>query len=235
MNFREYREKTDKGIREDPYLRYVMRPPAVRLAYLVRNINADYITILSIIIVIFGGIVLSLGMPLIGAIIINFYLLIDCVDGTVARFRGPTPFGRYLDSIGADMAYISMFSGAGMVTYILSGEVIFIVLGFITALSKIMERYLRDKYVRIVVMGKPTEETKKEGGTKAESNNIGFLYRSLFSVGLYPIILLVAIIHSLFDFVLIWKIFVVVYALAMPLIAYISIAHLIKLKKNTKK
>ena len=236
MTFKEFKDKSGKGVKEDAYLRYIVRPISVRLAYPLRNIKADYITILSIPIAAFGGISMGMGMPLLGAIVINLYLLIDCVDGTIARFVGSTDFGRYLDSTGADFGYISIFSGAGIVAYRFFGNEIFIILGFIAALAKIMERYLRSKYVRFVVMrkmqGGKTQQVKKNTSSRNLSpSKFSLVHRKFYGLWLYPLLLSVAIIGYVFGYTILWKAFVIWYGLTMPLIAFISILHFIRVKK----
>ncbi|WP_165984656.1 CDP-alcohol phosphatidyltransferase family protein [Streptomyces sp. YIM 98790] len=64
-----------------------------------------------------GAVLLLPGVPgaLAAALLIQLYLLLDCVDGEVARWRGQTSItGVYLDRIGHYLAEAALLAGFGL-------------------------------------------------------------------------------------------------------------------------
>ncbi|SFC46317.1 CDP-alcohol phosphatidyltransferase family protein [Streptomyces aidingensis] len=64
-----------------------------------------------------GAVLLLPGVPgaLAAALLIQLYLLLDCVDGEVARWRGETSVtGVYLDRIGHYLAEAALLAGFGL-------------------------------------------------------------------------------------------------------------------------
>jgi len=68
-----------------------------------------------IIVGIIGGIFLGLGgygNRLVGVICLQLFILFDCVDGEIARYRKQTSIkGAYLDLVANDISHISIFIG----------------------------------------------------------------------------------------------------------------------------
>lgn len=78
------------------YLTYVF----VRL-----GVAPDVVTFLSFGAILLGAILFVIGQPLWGAAGFAAFQVLDCSDGEVARWVGPSKYGGYLDSFGADLFY----------------------------------------------------------------------------------------------------------------------------------
>ncbi|WP_086793931.1 CDP-alcohol phosphatidyltransferase family protein [Streptomyces thermovulgaris] len=64
-----------------------------------------------------GAALLVPGLPgaLLGAVLIQVYLLLDCVDGEIARWRGQTSVtGVYLDRVGHYLSEAALLAGFGL-------------------------------------------------------------------------------------------------------------------------
>ena len=68
-----------------------------------------------------AGILFSLSNPLyagIGVILFNFFAVLDCVDGNIARVTGKAgPWGSWADAVMGFIGYTSVFFATGMYSY----------------------------------------------------------------------------------------------------------------------
>lgn len=98
------------------YTRYFTRRVSIYFTkvFLHLPINANQISLLMILMGIIGGVFLALGgyvNGLIGMLFLQLFLIFDCVDGEVARYKNqPSLKGKYLDSIANDIVHVFMFS-----------------------------------------------------------------------------------------------------------------------------
>ena len=84
---------------------YVRRPISYYLSvfFLYFNISANKVTMLFIITGILGSLLLAIGdyiMFILGALLIELAIILDCVDGNIARIKGTTILGNTLDTWG---------------------------------------------------------------------------------------------------------------------------------------
>lgn len=100
---------------------YVRRPASYYLAwpFLKLGISANTITILWLSIAIFGCAFLATGgyvNMVVGTILLEFAIILDCVDGHIARFTGPKYSGDVLDTwAGVILLVLSILSiGIGL-------------------------------------------------------------------------------------------------------------------------
>ncbi len=87
--------------------------------YLVNTrITPNQLTYLMVVAGILAGAALlvpGLAGALLGAVLIQIYLLLDCVDGEIARWRGQTSItGVYLDRIGHYLSEAALLVGFGL-------------------------------------------------------------------------------------------------------------------------
>lgn len=100
--------------------RLYMREVSLRVdRYLVgTGITPNQLTYLMVVAgVLAGAALLVPGLPgaLLGAVLIQVYLLLDCVDGEIARWRGQTSVtGVYLDRVGHYLAEAALLVGFGL-------------------------------------------------------------------------------------------------------------------------
>lgn len=69
------------------------------------GIHPDWVTLASLGFIVGGAASFILGYPVLGVVLILVFILLDSVDGDMARAKGPTVYGGTLDSFGADFFY----------------------------------------------------------------------------------------------------------------------------------
>jgi hypothetical protein len=95
---------------------YVRRPISYYLAwpFLRLGVSASAVTIVWLFVAIIGCGFMALGgyyNMIIGAVLLEFAVILDCVDGHIARFTRPTRTGDVLDTwVGEILLVSSLFS-----------------------------------------------------------------------------------------------------------------------------
>lgn len=119
------------------------------------GIKANYVTVFSLFIAFFAAISYfcsNRGVNLIGAILINCWLVLDCIDGNLARSVERQPFGEFLDAMGS---YILVsFLGIGIGVYVFKNGGLFlldnnywwIIIGALISVLDILMRLTYQKY-----------------------------------------------------------------------------------------
>ncbi len=173
-SIKELKDICSKGIKEYWYMRLVMRRLSIYVTklFLKMNISANQTTLFAMSFSIAGGIFLAIGeywYAIIGALFFNLWLVFDCVDGQIARYHGSSSaIGQIFDSMDADICYAILFISAGIGVYnstpftapfsFLSpiytflgsfDPVIFVILGAIASLLKILSRFFAIKLSKL--------------------------------------------------------------------------------------
>jgi len=73
--------------------------------FLKLSVKADTISLVGNFFTIIGSTLFVCNYPLLGACGLVMFHLLDCCDGEVARFQGPSSYGAIYDSFGADIFY----------------------------------------------------------------------------------------------------------------------------------
>ncbi|HEX6143394.1 MAG TPA: CDP-alcohol phosphatidyltransferase family protein [Geminicoccaceae bacterium] len=106
--------------RNEAWTYHVVRPASfhVAAAFMRAGITANQVTWLSMIVLVGGCLLLGFGSypaAVLGAVLINGWLLLDCADGNIARHHGTfSTYGAFLDTIGGYAAYALVFLAAGL-------------------------------------------------------------------------------------------------------------------------
>ena len=104
---------------------------------------------------------------------VNVWLVLDLVDGEIARFRGTSHFGRYYDTTNADIMYGILLLSIGIGVHQSSGPYIidiapamFIILGALASIFKILFRLSESKFYKYLnildVQSQETDEKEKD-------------------------------------------------------------------------
>ena len=84
-------------------------------------LSPNHITVLSCLIGIFGALCFLPGGywgPVLGALLLQFSVVLDCCDGEVARVKFmESPFGDWLDNVCDTVVYIAIFLGMGVAVW----------------------------------------------------------------------------------------------------------------------
>ena len=170
------------------------------------GISANQVTLVDFIMVVAAGVFFTFANPaywFIGILFFFLYLLIDCVDGEVARYNRakgnelPSPFGvgAILGGVVDWVSWPYLFACMAFGIYTTVGSVIVFVFGFLAAILRVI-------YMDIALMPYPILHEKGildkavrevQGVSLGESKLLGY-GRALFGVrGFLPAILLVTI------------------------------------------
>jgi phosphatidylglycerophosphate synthase len=112
------------------WTRFVLRPLSFPVSWfaLSMGLSAGAISYFSALVSIAGGVLFSfpdisaqgLGfwLPGIGVILFNFFSILDCVDGNMARVTGTSsPWGGWADAVMGFIAYSSVFFASGLYVF----------------------------------------------------------------------------------------------------------------------
>lgn len=103
------------------------------------RITANQVTILSLFIIIIGVVLFALDIPVISVLAmltIEFALVLDCIDGEIARYRKASSWkGEFLDILSHIIAKVAIVTGLTFNVYNHHQKVSILILGFVGVLS----------------------------------------------------------------------------------------------------
>ena len=206
--------------KKDPILsRIFYRRVAFGLAAFLANhgISANTVSYFSAIIGIVGCICFlpaSQVWHILGAIIINFWLILDCTDGNLARSVKSQPFGEFADGISSYIPVGLMGSAMGVAVYreggifVHAGHFWIIYIGALASAADTLMRLIYQKY-------KATEREMAEKGIVTIENDVRTDHSQVGSLrvrieaelgigGLLPIAILLASIFKSIDIIVVY-------------------------------
>lgn len=176
----------EKNRADSFWTRYVLRPVSVPVAWFFMRlgIGANTVSYLSALICLLAGVFYGTSgmfLSVTGAVLFNFFAVLDCADGNIARTAGTTgPSGGWADALGGYVAYVSVLLSLGYAAavhkssffgWIPEGEV-WVLLGGIGASSNILMRLVYQSY-RNIIPGTASEIKKSISFEKMLSENLG--------------------------------------------------------------
>lgn len=151
-----YTDKKRNSEKIDLWLYYFARPLSWPLTWLcaMMGLSASAVTYISIIAVLAGTVLIVSGnyiMSIIGILFFNLWIILDCVDGNIARYRQTfSKYGEFIDAVGGYFATAFLFSSLGYLSYTIPFSNIkpeyFLILGFWATISSLFSRLLYQKY-----------------------------------------------------------------------------------------
>ncbi len=137
---------------DGPISRHLNRSLSIRISkYLVKtNISPNFISFLSFILCCIGAIFFFLGeytFLLWGAILAQAASVIDGCDGEIARLKfQETEYGAWFDAVLDRYADAFLLFGLTYYVYFLSGNLLYLFIGFLAIIGTFMNSYTADKY-----------------------------------------------------------------------------------------
>lgn len=151
---------------------YFSRYISIYLTYLIvrfTNLSANFVTFSFIVIGAIGDGLLFFGKSsyaLIGVVLLHFWLILDAVDGEVARYRKKSSiFGIYLDSLGHYIVNPGILMGLGIYNYVQYSNKFLLYLSFFSFLIMIYLRLFEDLYYLTI------SKTKNAGNSRYNVDN----------------------------------------------------------------
>ncbi len=173
-------------------VRNILRDAALPITWLLLHtpVTANQVTFFSLCIGLAGIFLLALKPAcffLIGMLLLQFWYLLDHVDGQIARYRKTSSLtGRFFDFVMHHILHGVFFFGVGCYVYFLSGHFIAAIWGFVTAFCMVLFNLLQDTQYKTffekILMLPGIIVRSSETGEKEETSSHN-LARVLFSFG----------------------------------------------------
>ena len=141
----------------EPVNRYFHNPIAAQIVNVFKNtwVTPDQVTYISIFIGLISAYIFSLGTPwsfFLAGIVLELVLILDCVDGQLARVKKcASDWGRLLDGIAGYIIYLAVLGGImiGLDKYYIA----LILFGVVTILRGIAYDYCKLTFITIIQKG----------------------------------------------------------------------------------
>lgn len=146
------------------WARFFIRPLSYFFTWIAvkLGVSATSVSVFSIFISVLGCLLLIFNdslSRLIGVVLIEFWLVLDCVDGNVARYTKTTSLkGEFFDAISGYFIYSFVFISIGVSAYYRTSFIsddykyILIVLGSIASVSNILYRLIHQKFLNVSLL-----------------------------------------------------------------------------------
>ena len=122
------------------YMRLVSMKISIYITKLLlyTKISADYVTMFMILLLIVGSVLMAFGslwMLFIGIMIIHFTIILDNVNGEVARYNKEDGIiGTFLEQVYHNLAIPLIFFSLSLGVFIKTGDIALLVFGFLAAI-----------------------------------------------------------------------------------------------------
>lgn len=204
--------------KKDPILsRVFYRPLSFFSSAFFANIGwtANRVSYLSAVVALIACACFVFGQPLVGGILINVWLLLDCTDGNIARSVKKERYGDFADSMSSYICVGLMFACMGFCAYqtdgllFSAGDPKIILIGALAGSSDSLMRLLFQKFqnssVAQGVEVNRNEDPEQQGGI----NRIRMKVDAYFSLGGFlPVVVLLASIFGFIDVVcVLWLVY----------------------------
>ncbi|MDR2102963.1 MAG: CDP-alcohol phosphatidyltransferase family protein [Treponema sp.] len=134
---------------------WVLRPLSIPVTWLALRLglSANGVSYLSAIFSIGGGILFSLRgiyLPLLGAVLLNIFSVLDCVDGNIARVTHTAgPWGGWADAVMGFIAYTAVFLSSGVYVFLRTGWWPVLLIAGLTSSANLLTRLAYQIYKNI--------------------------------------------------------------------------------------
>jgi Phosphatidylglycerophosphate synthase len=207
------------------------------------NISANTVSYFSAILSIIACIFIAIPnhtINIIGAILVNVWLILDCTDGNIARSVKKQPFGGFADGISSYILVALLCSSLGIAAYQNNGVIFsanstiaIIILGVLASTLDTLMRLIYQKYKsterELIDQGKMKAEIEKRTDEKQTKSLLVHLEADFGVGGILPIFVLLAAIFKAYDIVVIYCF---IYYVGAGIL--MSFKYILKTIKNTK-
>ena len=203
-------------------VRHFYRPLSFACASVLANmgISANTVSYAAAVVAVFSSglfLINNYAAHIIGAIMVNVWLLMDCVDGNLARGVCKQPFGEFADALSSYLLVGLICTTMGVAVYFEGGVLIpagmpwIIVMGALASSSDSLMRLVYQKYRNeernMTFQGilRPTTDAQKEIGW---ATRIKVIVNFEFGIGgIIPLFILIAAIFHALDLSVIYCFF----------------------------
>lgn len=208
-----------KRDKDDILSRYLFRPLSFYLSSLFCEMGwtANMVSYFAVLIVLLACCCFAAGFSLCGAILIYVWLVLDCVDGNIARSVKREKFGDFADSMSSYICVGFMFVCIGYNSYFTGGLLVepgnplIILVGGIAGSSDSLARLLYQKYLNSCYLQNGVLEKQENPALVNRLDRVRIKIDAYFGLGcLLPLAVLVGSILNTLDLVVvIWAVYYV--------------------------
>lgn len=158
-----------KNSKSSFWVKLIIRKVSFIFTYCFINLGASAwsVSILSVIIALLGSLLMMFDdycLTIIGVLLIEFWLVLDCVDGNIARCKKEcSEMGSFVDALSGYYISAFLYFSVGIAAYHFSNLIeyrqLFIIMGAFSSISGILARLIHQKYTyTILVTGNKENE-----------------------------------------------------------------------------
>lgn len=217
IGYKEFKEALPewKRKKDPPLSRIFYRPLSFGMAALFTKfgIGANTVSNISTVIGVIACIFFAIPFywsGIVGAVLVNLWLILDCTDGNIARTIKKQPFGEFVDAVSGYILTGLMFNILGARVYLFGGilnisPVVIMVLGGLASSFDSLMRLVYQKYVVI------SREENMDGKVQPDGSNASFIDKVRIKIdqnlnlgGILPLAVLLASIFNALDLVILF-------------------------------
>ena len=205
-----------KNSKSSLWVKLIVRKLSFLFTYVFINLGFSpwAVSVLSAFVAVVGSGFLMLPnytFVVIGMILIQFWLILDCVDGNIARCKKQSSeLGSFIDALSGYYVSAFVYLGTGVAAYHFSQleeyRFLFVVMGAVSAISGILSRLIHQKYTYTILMlengsrklSTPEEEVENKKSLQYLRSRID---KEIGISGLFMPFLIVAAIFKLFGLI----------------------------------
>jgi len=145
-----------KNSKSSIWVKIIIRKLSFIFTFIFINLGSSawFASIFSIFVALTGSVLLCINQPIyriIGMILVEFWLVMDCVDGNIARVKKESSeTGEFIDALSGYYITAFVFLAIGVAAFNTSNiqidKYIFIILGALTSITGILARLIHQKY-----------------------------------------------------------------------------------------
>lgn len=207
-----------KKAKDSIWARLIYRPVSFYLASIAanRHITANQVSYFSAVVALMASACFFIPFrvgPIIGAVLIICWVILDCVDGNLARSVKKQAFGEFADAMSSYLLLGTMGLAMGFAVYFQGGllfkpgSVLIILIGAIASVSDTMMRLIYQKYRAVERSlcdeGKLTIEKDFRAQDASRWDPAAFVDREL-GLGLIPLLAFAASVFHMLDLALLY-------------------------------
>lgn len=149
-----------KNSKSSWWVKLWVRKASFPFTYLFINLgwSSNGVSVLSILVSLFACVLFSLGLnwaTISAVILINFWLILDCVDGNIARCKKQTKlYGEFIDAMSGYYTVGFVYLALGIASYhqhsFLSNSILIIIFGALSSICDILSRLIYTNYCSVL-------------------------------------------------------------------------------------
>lgn len=167
------------------------------------------------------------GAQIAGVVLINLWLVLDCVDGNIARcMKQKKKYGEFIDAMSGYVTVGFIYIGIGAAVYqsgglfVQPGNMLALILGAVASVSDILARLIYLNFCSVEIPeGKNAEKAKQE-----DKHTLNYLRKrvgkELGISGMFMPAMIIAVIWNCFDIVLAFYLAFNLFALLSTIVIY---------------